>query len=338
MAPQFRVIPRLEQRTGRAGRDRDAAHLDDRFHVETVLGDDAQAFLRAQKAPSTRRAYRGDWPRFSDWCAQAGVASLPAPPAVVADYLAHLAKSGKKTSTIDRALAAICFAHRLADQPFDRRQAAVQGTLAGIHRELGVAPVKKHAIEDVQLRRMLAGIPTRTKRDMRERALLLVGWFSACRRSELAALEVSDAVFVDEGLRLTIRHSKTDQTRKGREVGLPYAGAHDLCPVRTLRAYLDATGITEGPLFRDIRAGTVRGGICAATVADIVKRACRKAGLDEADFGAHSLRAGFVTAASKRGKPMESIARQTGHESMQVLKGYIRHATVFIDNAAAGLL
>jgi integrase len=306
--------------------------------VAAASSDAAREYQRGNKAPSTRRAYRGDWKRFVEWCDLVLDEPMPAAPVVVANYLAHLAKSGKKVPTIHKALAAITFAHRLADQPFDRRNKIIQETLGGIERDIGTAPKKKAALEDGGLRLVLAGISTTTMRALRDRSLLLVGWFSSCRRSEIAALNLADVAFTDEGIRLTIRKSKTDQIAAGREVGIPYAGDHTLCPVRALKAYLEATGIESGPLFRDIRAGTIRGGICAETVANIVKRACRRAGIDEKDYGGHSLRSGFVTTAFRRGKSLASVARQTGHKSMTVLLGYERHATLFVDNAAAGLL
>lgn len=302
------------------------------------LAGAAQAFADRARADNTMRAYEGDWRRFVGFAQAAGVSALPAAPETVGLYLTHLAVEGRRTATVDRALAAIAFVHRREGFPFDRAHPAIRDVLAGIHRELGRAPVKKRPVEDTLLRRLVDATAGERWVALRDRALLLVGWFSACRRSEIAAFQVADVVFVEEGCRITIRRSKTDQEGRGREIGLPYAGAPELCPVRTLRSYLDALQLADGPLFRDVRAGVVRGGLSPAAVRAIVQRLCRRAGVPAREYGAHSLRSGFITTAAKRGKPLEAIMRQSGHRSERVARGYITHATVFVDNPAAGLL
>lgn len=302
------------------------------------LADAAQGFVDQARAANTRRAYAGDWRRFCAWASQHDVQVRPAAPEHVGLYLAHLASSGRKVATIDRALAAIAVAQPNGSGRLLRQHPAVREVLRGIHRTHGVAPSKKAALDIELLQQVMATVPNVGLTGLRDRALLLLGWFLASRRSELVALDLADVVEVREGLAVTIRRSKTDQEGQGRLVGVPFAGNADLCPIRALRAYLEAAAITDGPLFRDVRAGRVRGRIAAATVAAVVKRACARAGLDPDAFGGHSLRAGFITGALRRGRSLEAVMAHTGQRSERVARGYKRDATVFVDNAAAGLL
>jgi len=173
----------------------------------------------------------------------------------------------------------------------------------------------------------------------RDRAVLLVGFASAMRGSELVALTVEDMEDRDEGVVLAKRRSKTDQEGKGAHVAVPYGSDPETCPVLALRGWLADAEITSGPIFRSVdRHGNI--GTAALTqraVAIIVKRTAHRAGLDGDRFSAHSLRAGFVTTAAANGASERAIAAQTGHRSMEVLRRYVRHATVFTDNAATSL-
>lgn len=303
-----------------------------------VLAGAAQAFVDEARAPNTRRAYAGDWQRFCAWAADHGFPTRPTAPEHVGLYLAHLASLGRKCATIDRALASIATAQPEGAGRLLRQHPAVREVLRGIHRTLGVAPAKKAALDLELLRQVLAHVPSTTLVGLRDRAVLLLGWFLAVRRSELVALDVADVVEVREGLLVTIRRSKTDQEGEGRKAGVPFAGDADLCPIRAVRAYVDAAGVTEGALFRDVRAGRVRDRLGDAAVAEIVKRAVRRSGIDPRVFAGHSLRSGFVTEALRRGKSLEAVMNHTGHRSERVARGYKRDATVFVDNAAAGLV
>lgn len=177
--------------------------------------------------------------------------------------------------------------------------------------------------------------------DVRDRALLCLGFASGCRRSELVAvtLDVEDLSFGDDGLEVTIRHSKTDQEGFGRKVGIPYGGRPRTCPVHAVREWLDLSYLTEGPLFRPInRFGKILPSrLTGQSVALIVKRWALEAGFDPALFAGQSLRSGLATAAAKAGKSERSIMKQTGHRSVTVVRRYIRDAELFDDNAAAGI-
>ena len=175
-------------------------------------------------------------------------------------------------------------------------------------------------------------------RDDRDRALLAVGFAGGFRRSELVALEVADLEEVPEGYRVTVRRSKADQDGRGMTKAIVY-GRHDqTCPVRLLRVYLDRAGIGDGPIFRPTTVGETRDRVLTGrTVANVVKRAAALVGKEPGSFAGHSLRRGFVTEAARNGASDRAIAKQTGHRSVAVLRGYIEDATVFEDNAVSSL-
>jgi integrase len=216
---------------------------------------------------------------------------------------------------------------------------AIREVLAGIRRRLGVAPKKKAPIVDQELRSLVKALPKGTI-GVRDRALLLVCWFGAFRRSEVVALDVNDVTFTASGLIVLLRRSKTDQEGHGIEKGLPFARDAELCPVRAVRSWLDLAQVEDGPLFLPVNRGGRIGGkrLSDKAVARIVKRRAADAGLDETILAGHSLRAGFATTAAMKGKTLDAIMKQTGHRSERVARGYIRHASLFIDNAAVDLV
>ncbi len=307
--------------------------------VSPALVASAKLFASAARAKRTVKAYRADWEAFAEWCEANGLPALPAAPATVALYLAARATQGRKVATITRELAAISQAHKAAGLPSPRTDAAVREVLAGIRRTLGVAQTRKAPLLPGLLRDIFAALPTGLLGN-RDRALLALGFAGGFRRSELAALDVADLNFTAEGLEVILRRSKTDQEGAGRKIGIPVGTHPEGCPVRALRAWLDAAAITEGPLFRAVtRHGRVGGArLNERSIAKIVKRNVKRAGLDPTTFSGHSLRAGLVTAAAKARKTVESIMRQTGHRSVAMVHRYIRDAALFDDNAARGLL
>jgi len=151
------------------------------------------------------------------------------------------------------------------------------------------------------------------------------------------ALDVADVQKSTDGLRITVRQSKTDQEGAGREVGIPHGQHPETCPVRALRAWREAAGISEGPIFRGVnRHDQLQGGrLTDRAVALIVKRAAERAGLDPSSYAGHSLRAGLATAAAAGGAPERAIMRQTGHRSVVMVRRYIRSGSLFQENAAA---
>ena len=301
------------------------------------LVEQAAGYVHASKSSATRRAYAADWSAFRSWCESVGAESLPASPSTVAVYLAHLAEQGRAVASIGRALVAISQAHRMAGHLSPRGAAAVTETMRGIRRTHGVAQRQKAPVLVEQLRAMLEALPA-TLLGSRDRALLALGWSGAFRRSELVALDVADLAWTRDGLEVTVRRSKTDQEGAGRKVGIPYGGNPATCPVRAVRAWLDEAAIVEGPVLRSVdRHGHIGGRLSDRAVALVVQRHAAAHGLDPAKVGGHSLRAGLATSAAKAGKSERAIMAQTGHRSVAMVRRYIRDASLFSDNAAAGI-
>jgi site-specific recombinase XerD len=302
------------------------------------LADDAASYAVASKAKSTRRAYRKDWAAFCAWCASHALESLPARPEAVATYASYMVREGLGVSSVARAMAAVSQAHQMAGHESPTKTAPVRETIRGIRRTLGVAPDQKAAATLVELRAMV-GTTVATAMGVRDRALLLVGFSGAFRRSELVALDVADLDFSERGVLVTVRRSKTDQEGEGMVKAIPFALDAEMCPVLALRTWLEATGISAGAVFRTVdRWGHVSGRMSDRGVARAVQRAARLAGLDATRFAGHSLRAGFATSAILAGRDEADVMRQTGHRSVAVFRGYVRVADAWRKNAATGLL
>jgi len=304
-----------------------------------ALSDAATAFAAASAADNTKRAYSADWSDFTAWCEKNSRQALPVSPNDLADYIAALAIPPRslKASTINRRCSAIARAHRLAGFESPLRGVARE-TMAGIRRTLGTAPHQVAPIGVADLRKMVDALPGTTK-GTRDRALLLLGFAGALRRSELVALDAEDVKGTDDGFLVNLRRSKTDQEGEGRTVGIPYGSHPQTCPVRAVQAWLKVAEIDAGPIFRSVdqhgRIATER--LSDRSVARIIQDAAKRAGMDPDQFAGHSLRAGLATAAAAAGVSEHDIARTTGHRSVAVLRRYVRTATVFERNAAASV-
>jgi site-specific recombinase XerD len=276
--------------------------------------ESAKGYIGASMAANTARAYRGQWVAFSRWCDAGGLVALPAVPGTVSAYLASMADAGKKAATIDSARAAIRKAHEAAGADDPTAAALVKQTLKGIRREKGTAPVQKAPVLTVDLRRMLKTVSADTLQGKRDRAILLVGFATGSRRSELVGLTMEDLNETPEGLLLTIRKSKTDQEGRGIVKGVIRGEHADTCLVSALLDWVKAAGITTGPVFRNIgKGGKIGGQLTAQSVALVVKAAAKAAKLDAGKYAGHSLRAGLVTQAAKNGASVGDIMRTTGH-------------------------
>ena len=233
--------------------------------------DEVAGYARAEKAAATRRAYRSDFALFQSWCETKRITALPAAPATVAAFLAAEAKRGTKASTIGRRLAAIRYAHKIVGHEPPTNAEAVKATLRGIRRTVGSAPVRKAPATADKVIAMAerAGADIKGRRD---RALLLLGFAGAFRRSELMALDIADLQFCDGGLRVIIRKSKTDQEGHGTTIAIARGSA--ACPVEAVRAWIKAASIVDGPLFRPVtRTGMISNlRLSGRAVAEVVKR------------------------------------------------------------------
>lgn len=298
----------------------------------------AVEYAKAEKSPATRRAYGTDFRLFRAWCEEKATEALPALPETVAAYLAHGVEEGAKASTLGRRLAAIRYAHKLASLPTPTDAEAVKATLRGIRRTIGAAKVKKAPAVTSRIKAMAAACSA-SLAGKRDRALLLLGFGGAFRRSELVALDVEHLEETSEGLLVLIAKSKTDQDAEGVTIAVA-RGSSEACPVAALRDWLDAAGIEAGPVFRPInKAGVVSAErLTDRSVANIVKAYAGLAGLDEKLFSGHSLRRGFLTSAAAAGKSIFRMMDVSRHKSVDTLRGYVQEAELFKEHAGAGLL
>lgn len=297
-----------------------------------------RAYIAAEKSLNTRRAYRSDWDHFTAWCADAGDSPLPASAQTVARYLAALADQALATSTINRRAAAIRYAHKAAGHEPPTNSEAVKATMRGIRRTLRQAPVRKAPAVAAAIGAMLEQLAGDRLQVLRDRALLLIAFAAALRRSELVDLKVNDVERHAGGIVLEIRSSKTDQ--EGRGARIPVPNGVKLKAPAALEAWLAAAGIAEGPLFRPIdRHGNVGAeALTDRSVARVIKRAARLAGLDEKIFSGHSPRAGFVTQALTDQVDPLKIMGITRHAKVDTLKIYDRRDGGFDDHAGGGFL
>lgn len=294
----------------------------------------AQDFRDASKADNTKRAYRADWADFLAWCQATGRQALPATAETLCLYLTDRAATCK-VSTLQRRLSAISQAHQVAGHGTPTTHPGVRATWQGIRRVKGTAPEGKAPALTADVRAMV-GTLFADLLGARDRALLLVGFAGAFRRSELVGLNREDVAIGLQGVTVTLRRSKTDQEGAGRQVGIPYGSRAATCPVRALTRWLEASGITEGPLFRSVnRHGQLQAGrLSDRAVALVVKRCAASAGLDAKRYAGHSLRAGLATSAAAAGVGEKAIMDQTGHRSVQMVRRYIRRGSLFQNNAA----
>ncbi|MBN9756018.1 Integrase [Pseudonocardia sp. Ae406_Ps2] len=307
--------------------------------VDLPLTPEEAAYVAAARSPNTRRGYASDWREFSGWCARNGHAPLPAAPEALSGYITELAGAGAKVGTISRRLSSIRFVHVMRDLPDPTDARRVTAVWEGIRRTHGAPPVRARALMPPDLDDVVAACGSGTDlAGLRDRALLLVGFFSALRRSELAGLTVADVAEHPRGRVLSIPRSKTNPYGTEPElVVLPHAHRAARCPVTALRTWLEAAGITEGPVLRKVTRGNrvTDRPLHPESVNEIVQRAVARAGIGPGPWSAHSLRAGHVTYAHQRGASDRAIAHQTRHRSLATVGTYIRVDNAWEDNSAA---
>ncbi len=287
----------------------------------------SQAYQDAADAPATLRAYTADVAHFEACCGKHGFTSMPATPHVVGAYLAA-AGEAYALQTLRRRVAAIARACRVAGHPLDTKHPAIRETLRGIGRRHGTPSRRAAALTTAEIRKLTRACGTGLS-GARDRALFLIGFAGALRRSELVGLDVAHVTWTNDGLKLLIERSKTDTDGEGAEIAIPRGRSDETCPVSALQAGLVVAGITAGPLFRKVNRGGVveTARLSPDAVRQILLKRAARAGLKGTlaePVSPHGLRAGFVTTAFRNGVPDEEIMGHTRHRSLTTMRSYVR--------------
>ncbi len=300
----------------------------------------AAAYAKGSRSPATWRAYESDWKVFNAWCDSVDRVPLPAQPSTVALFLAAQAKKKIAPSTLSRRLAAIRLMHLGARLPSPHEALEVTEVLRGIRRAWKRPVSQKAPAVAEEIKRMVDAVEPETLQGLRDRALLLLGFAGAFRRSELVALDVKHLTSRPEGLQVLIASSKTDQEGQGQVVAIPAVPDSPYCPVRAVSDWLTVAAIEKGPVFRRVLRGdgVSKDRLGDRSVALILKRLAATVGLDPSRYAGHSLRSGFLTSAAQNRASIFKMADQSRHKSLDVLREYVRNEERFDDHAAEGLL
>ena len=281
--------------------------------------------LRNSKANNTVRAYEADFKDFSLFCLKNSLKSLPTEPKILSIYLTHLSKTCK-FSTLKRRIASIKVVHKMKGHYLDSKHPIIMENLLGIKRVKGSYQKAKKPILINDLKLIIKAIDQYEKKEfkkIRNKSLILIGFSGGFRRSELVNLEHDDLEFVDEGLKIFIKRSKTDQSGEGSVKAIPYFSNLEFCPVTSLKNWINNTKIKAGKIFN----------ISDKSVALIIKKYALLAGLNPNKYGGHSLRSGFATSAAEAGAEERNIMAMTGHKTTQMVRRYINEANLFKNNA-----
>ena len=293
--------------------------------------------LKSSKANNTLRAYKSDFKDFSVFCAKHGLNSLPSEPKIVSIYLTHLSKNSK-ISTLRRRLVSISMVHKLKGHYLDTKHPIIVENLMGIRRVKGCIQKGKKPLLINHLKSIINVIDkqkTQEIKKLRDKSIILIGFGGGFRRSELISINHEDLEFVPEGLKITIRRSKTDQFGEGMIKGLPYFNNEIYCPVKNLQKWLKISKIKSGPIFRRFSKGLslTERRLTDQSVVLLMKVYLNLANIENKNFAGHSLRSGFATVAADSGADERSIMAMTGHKSVQMVRRYIREANIFKNNA-----
>jgi site-specific recombinase XerD len=293
--------------------------------------------LKNSKANNTLRAYKSDFKDFETFCYKHGLSSLPTEPKIVSLYLTHLSKNSK-ISTLRRRLVSISMVHKLKGHYLDTKHPIIVENLMGIRRVKGSVQKGKKPILINHLKLIINSINEQKIKEikkLRDKSIILIGFGGGFRRTELISIDYEDLEFVPEGLKITLRKSKTDQFGEGLIKGLPYFNDEKYCPVINLRKWLEISNIKTGPIFRRFSKGSVltNNRLTDQSVVLLIKQYLRLAGIESKNFSGHSLRSGFATVAAASGADERSIMAMTGHKTTQMVRRYIREANIFKNNA-----
>ena len=280
--------------------------------------------LKNSKANNTLRAYQSDYRDFSLFCSKNGLSSMPTQPKIVALYITHLSKFSK-FSTLKRRIASISVIHKLKGHYLDTKHPIIMENLHGIKRTLGSRQKAKKPLLINSLKKIIKAIDQEKKERDRDRALILIGFAGGFRRSELVSILKEDVELVDEGVKILIKKSKTDQSGEGSVKAIPYFQNQEFCPVIALKKYMSLKKFNSNSekIFK----------LSDKSVALIIKKYAQIAGLDPTKYAGHSLRSGFATTAAEFGAEERNIMTMTGHKTTQMVRRYIKEANLFKNNA-----
>ena len=303
-----------------------------------ALQEETLLNLQSSKASNTVRAYKSDFKDFGLFCAQNGFKSLPSEPKIVSLYLTHLSTRDMKMSTIKRRLVSIGVIHKLKGHYLDTKHPSIIENIMGIKRRKGSVQNGKKPLLISHLKTLINVIDEQKKEEIkkiRDRSIILIGFSGGFRRNEIVSLDFDDLDFVSEGLKISLRRSKTDQFGEGLVKGLPYFNNARYCPVKSLKKWIEISKINNGPLFRRFSKGSnlTENRLTDQTVALLIKQYLQLAGVDSKNFSGHSLRSGFATSAAESGAEERSIMAMTGHKSTEMVRRYIKEANLFKNNA-----
>jgi|TARA_B110000037_G_scaffold57924_1_gene70669 site-specific recombinase XerD len=303
-----------------------------------ALQEETLLNLQNSKANNTVRAYKSDFNDFGLFCAKNGFNSLPSEPKIVALYLTYLSTKEAKMSTLKRRLVSIGVVHKLKGYYLDTKHPSIIENIMGIKRRKGSIQISKKPILINHLKDIINVIDQQKKEQikiLRDRSIILIGFSGGFRRNEIVSLDYEDLDFVTEGLKITLRKSKTDQFGEGSVKALPYFDNTQYCPVLSLQKWIEISKISSGPLFRRFTKGSHMSEtrLTDQTVALLIKEYLKLAGINNKNYSGHSLRSGFATVAAESGAEERSIMAMTGHKSTEMVRRYIKEANLFKNNA-----
>jgi len=303
-----------------------------------ALQEETLLNLQSSKANNTIRAYKSDFNDFGLFCAQNGFKSLPSKPKIISLYLTHLSSKDAKISTIKRRLVSIGVIHRLKGHYLDTKHPSIIENIMGIKRRKGSIQKGKKPLLISNLKLLINVIDEDNHNEvvrLRNRSIILIGFSGGFRRNELVSLDFDDLDFVSEGLKINLKRSKTDQFGEGSVKGLPFFDNSRYCPVLSLKKWIEVSNIDSGPLFRRFSKGSklTKNRLTDQTVALLIKKYLKLAGIDSKNYSGHSLRSGFATSAAESGAEERSIMAMTGHKSTEMVRRYIKEANLFKNNA-----
>ena len=303
-----------------------------------ALQEETLLNLQSSKANNTVRAYKSDFNDFELFCVQNGFKSLPSEPKIVSLYLTHLSTKDVKMSTLKRRLVSIGVIHKLKGHYLDTKHPLILENLMGIKRRKGSIQNGKKPLLINNLKRLINAIDHQKKEQIkifRDRTIILIGFSGGFRRNEIVSLDYDDLDFVEEGLKINVKRSKTDQFGEGSIKGLPYFDNSQYCPVLSIKKWIEISKINSGALFRRFTKGSnlSEKRLTDQTVALLIKEYLDLAGINSKNYSGHSLRSGFATTAAEAGAEERTIMAMTGHKSTEMVRRYIKDANLFKNNA-----